>query len=597
MTLDDSLTYRQTTAHGVPAVASTFETMKSATVGLVLRLDGVAEADLPYLSLLPELLREVGVLRGGVPVPYDAMSDRLRREVLDLGVGFDTSFSTGRAELQITGSGDDVEETRRALGWMHDVLTSPDWRPENLPRIRDVVSRRAAQLRDVMSGPEEHWATATAEAYRRQDSALLAHTAAFLTRAHDAFRLSWLLEGGDGKTSKVLASLAPAGEKLDRASLTKLAQALATIDAPHDARPSTAFAEWLTPARALPPASRDRVARAGRELGQLLADLPDGSLATDWASLCEGMARDSSRDPGETLDAFRRVLGTIAHTANARVWMVGSSKTEDAVSEDLARLLSALDAGPAPAVSHSARARITDRARARGATVFDARLAALVNPSTANGAVVNSAPTAGFDETRDGALVDFLAANVFGGSGTHSFYKRIWGAALAYSGGIGVSPRSARMHLYSDRCVDLGQLLRFVDSEVRAAPADPRFVEYAVANTFGARTGDTYEQRANAMATDLVEGVTPERVRAFRARLLALRSRPGLADAIHARLPEVYGAVIPSLSSGMGANVPDGALWFAIGPEAQLAHYETELRASRPKAAVLRLYPRDYWDF
>jgi hypothetical protein len=99
------------------------------------------------------------------------------------------------------------------------------------------------------------------------------------------------------------------------------------------------------------------------------------------------------------------------------------------------------------------------------------------------------------------------------------------------------------------------------------------------------------------MATDLVEGVTPERVRAFRARLLALRSRPGLADAIHARLPEVYGAVIPSLSSGMGANVPDGALWFAIGPEAQLAHYETELRASRPKAAVLRLYPRDYWDF
>ena len=264
---------------------------------------------------------------------------------------------------------------------------------------------------------------------------------------------------------------------------------------------------------------------------------------------------------------------------------------------ELARLVAALDAGPAPTVTHSTRSRVTDRARARGAAVSDARIAALVNPSTANGSIVNSAPTAGLDETKDGALVDFLAANVFSGSGTHSFYKRIWGAALAYSGYIAVSPRAARMHLYTDRCADLPQLLRFVDGEVRSAPADPRFVEYAVANTFGARTGDTYEQRADAMATDLVEGVTPERVRAFRTRLLALRSRPGLTEAIHARLRAVYAEVIPSLASGVSASVPEGALWFAIGPEPQLAHYETELRATRPKATLLRLYPRDYWDF
>ncbi|HEY3822331.1 MAG TPA: hypothetical protein VGL81_34435 [Polyangiaceae bacterium] len=593
MTLDDSLSYRQTTTRGVPVVASTFDTMKSSTVGLVLRLDGVAEADLPYLSLLPELLRDVGVLRGGVPVPYDVMSDQLRREVLDLGVGFDASFTTGRAELEITGSGDDVEETRRALGWMRDVLTSPDWRPENLPRIRDVVSRRAAELRDVMSGPEEYWATSAAEAYRRQDSALLAHTASFLARAHDAFRLSWLLEGGDAATSRVLASLAPAGKRLDRAALTRLAQALATIEAKHEERPTAAFAAWLTAARGLPPASRARIARAGRELGQLLADLPDSSLSSDWASLCSSMARDSARDPREALDVFRRVLGAVAHAANARVWMVGSSKSQDAVSEALGSLLSSLDPGPPPRVMHASRSRVTDRARARGAAPFDARIAALVNPSTANASVSNSAPTAGYDESQDGALVDFLAANVFSGSGTHSFYKRIWGAALAYSGYIAVSPRAARMQLYSDRCADLPQLLRFVDGEVRSAPADPRFIEYAVANTFAARTGDTYEQRARSMSVDLVEGVTPERVRAFRTRLLALRSRAGLSDAVHARLPAVYGEVIPSLSSG----VPEGALWFAIGPEPQLARYETALRATRPKLSLLRLYPRDYWDW
>jgi hypothetical protein len=570
MTLDDSLAYRVASSQGVPLVASTFETMKSSTVGLALRLDGVDEKDLPYLALLPELLRQVGVVRDGIPIPYDEMSDRLRREVLDLGVSFDTSFSTGRAELTITGSGENVEETRRVLGWMRDVLTSADWRPENLPRIRDVVGRSATRLREVMSGPEEYWANGAAEAYRRQDSALLAHTASFLARSYDALRLSWLLEEPDAELAKHLASVGHAGRTLDRAALTKKAQALAK-----DARPS--------------------YARAGRELGQLLADLPDASLGSDWAHLCDTMAADLARDPRLTLAALKRVLAAVTHTGSARVWIVGSPRSQEAVAPDLARLLSALDPSPAPRATHPARSRVTDRARARGATVFDARMAALVDPSTANGSLVDSAPGAGFDETRDAALVDFLAANVFSGSGTHSFYKRIWGAALAYSGYVAVHPRTARVSLYSDRCADLPQLLRFVDGEVRAAKADPRFVDYAVANTFYARTADTYEQRAEGMATDLVEGVTPERVRAFRQRLLGLRSRPGLADAMHARLLPVYGAVVPSLDPS--AAVPDGALWFAIGPEAQVARYERELRAARgDKVAVLRLYPRDFWD-
>jgi Zn-dependent M16 (insulinase) family peptidase len=570
MTLDDSLAYRDSRVQGVPVVASTFETMKSSTVGLALRIDGIDEKDLPYLALLPELLRQVGVVRDGVPVPYDEMNDRLRREVLDLGVSFDTSFSTGRAELSIAGSGENVEETRRALGWMRDVLTGVDWRPENLPRIRDVVGRGATRLREVMSGPEEYWASSAAEAYRRQDSALLAHTASFLARAHDALRLSWLLEEPDAALAKQLESLGRTGRTLDRAALTAKAQALAK-----DKRPAHA--------------------RAGRELGQLLADLPDASLGSDWKHLCDTMAADLSRDPRQTLAALRRVLAAVAHAGNARVWMVGSSRSQEAVAGDLARLLSALDPSPAPRAAHVPRARVTDRARARGAAVFDARVAALVDPSTANGSLVDSAPGAGFDESHDDALVDFLAANVFSGSGTHSFYKRIWGAALAYSGYVAVHPRTARVSLYSDRCADLPQLLRFVDEEVRAAGADPRFVDYAVANTFYARTADTYEQRAQAMATDLVEGVTPERVRAFRRRLLDLRTRPGLAGAMHSRLVPVYGAVVPSLDPK--SPVPDGALWFAIGPEAQIARYERELRAARgEKLAILRLYPRDFWD-
>ena len=597
MTLDDSLAYRTTSVAGVPVVASTFESMKSSSVGLVLRVEGVAPADLPYLALLPSLLRDVGLVRDGVPIPYDAMDDRLRREVLALDVGYDTSFATGRVELAVTGSGADVDETRRALGWMRDVLASPDWRPENLPRLRDVVGRAAASLRDVMSGPEEGWAFSSAEAYRRQDSPLLAHTASFLTRAHDAFRLSWMLEGADAPLSRYLASLGSAGKKLDRAGLRELAQALARIDGKgaHDHETPARVEPWLAAGRVLGATSRARAARAGRELAQLLGELPDASLASDWADLCATMAHGAARDPREAVDGLRRALAAIVHAGGARVWMVGSSRSQEALASDLQRLLGGLPAGSPVAVTYPEGSPVTDRARARGATVFDARVASLVDPSTANGALVDSAPTAGFDETSRSGLVDFLAANVFSGSGAHSFYKRIWGAALAYSGYIAVSPRTGRMHVYSDRCADLPALMSFIDGEVRAAPADARFVDYAVANTFGARTGAAFEDRAASMARDLAEGVTPERVRGFRERLLAMRSTPGLAEAIHARLVPVYAAVAPSLAPP-GAPVPPGALWFAIGPEAQLARYNQALRAARGQPlSVLRLYPRDFW--
>ena len=86
MTFDDLLKWTQETCGGVTRVASTFETMKSATVGLSLRVDAVSEDSLPWLGVLPSLLTEVGVVRDGVPLAYDDVSDRLKREILSFDV-------------------------------------------------------------------------------------------------------------------------------------------------------------------------------------------------------------------------------------------------------------------------------------------------------------------------------------------------------------------------------------------------------------------------------------------------------------------------------------------------------------------------------
>ena len=81
--------------------------MTGATTGLALRLDGVPREELRYLSLLPELLTPVGVIENGRPVPYEEMSERLRREIL-AHADFSTNPRTGRVELVLRG---------RASGW------------------------------------------------------------------------------------------------------------------------------------------------------------------------------------------------------------------------------------------------------------------------------------------------------------------------------------------------------------------------------------------------------------------------------------------------------------------------------------------------
>ncbi len=195
MSNDEPLRWSKDAVGGVPRVASTFDAMKSATVGLLLRLDDLPEEELPWLAALASLVSDVGVLRDGKPVPYDEVQDRLRKEVLDVGVGYSADWSSGRAELSIEASGNDVDETKRALGWARDFLTTPDWRPQNLPRLRDVLERRVSLLHDAITGPEENWVEDVEETLRRQDRPVLMHTSSFLTRAHDAFVLSWRLEG------------------------------------------------------------------------------------------------------------------------------------------------------------------------------------------------------------------------------------------------------------------------------------------------------------------------------------------------------------------------------------------------------------------
>jgi Zn-dependent M16 (insulinase) family peptidase len=580
MTLDDPLEFKSAKlAQDVPLVTSTFDSMTSATTGLALRLDVVPEDRLIYLSLLPRLLTDVGVIENGKPVSYQEMVERLRNEILSLSAEFVANTTTDRYELTMHGAGNNAAEAKRAIGWMKLALFHPDWRPENLSRIRDVVGQSLASLRRTMQGPEERWVRDPETAWRKQDQPLLLATSSFLTRAHNAQRLHWMLmDGGTPAVSDFLTMLGRAsGSRAERTA------ALSSIHG----------GQYAGMAK-LSPREHEIAVEAARDLELTLPDIPDSSLAADWTYLCGQMARDLRQGPARTLELLDEVRRSILVTGGARMFLVGSGATQAELDAGIRDLVSSLDNGPAKKAVYGKTRRIDQRLRGREPEAVRPVFAGLLNANSQGGVFLNSAALTSYRDTSREKLLDYLAANLYSGGGAHSIFMKTWAAGLAYSNGLNANPATGRTGYYAERTPELPQTLKFVIEELRKAKPDPSLTEYAIAGAFGSRAASAYESRGMAIAADLADGVTPEVVTRFRRAILDLRQDPNLSDELFRRMIPVYARTLP----GMGPNAKDvpGAAYLVIGPEKQLSAYEEYLKnVEGPETRVWRLYPRDFW--
>src|SRR5262249_44951121 len=118
LTLDGQIDYHETKIGGVKVGSSIFDNMTGATTGIALRLDAVPEKDLVYVSALPPLIRNTGVIKNGTPLSYEQMSELLRKEILSLNVDLAASYTHDRYEVVVRGAGNDPQESARAVEWM-----------------------------------------------------------------------------------------------------------------------------------------------------------------------------------------------------------------------------------------------------------------------------------------------------------------------------------------------------------------------------------------------------------------------------------------------------------------------------------------------
>lgn len=579
MTLDDELRYEMRNAGGVPLVASTFENMTSGTVGLALRATAIPREQLRYLSLMPELLTRVGVIENGRPVPYEEMSERLRKEILSLNASFATNPRTGRVELVVRGSGIGAEEVGRALRWMTLVLDSPDWRPENLGRIRDVVDQSAGALRNVMQGREEAWVQDPANAYRMQRSAAFLAADSFLTRAHNALRLKWQLREAPAADRDALGafltSLATGGQNKSRAELKTLLAA--------------------APPASLSAAGKALAADAAKDLDLALIDVPDNSLSADWSYLCTAMRDDLLMPPATALQQLDAVRRQLLSASSARLFEVGSSSLQKAIAPQLAALTGKLATGTpaAPAAAQEGSPIVDDRLRQRDPSATNPLYVGLFSSTKPGGVIITSVPVVHYSDASDrDKQLDYLASRLYAGGGAHGIFLKTLAAGLAYSNGLRGSVTSGRGGYYAERTPELPQTVRFVVHELKTAARDTTLADYAIAQVFGeTRAGNTYESRAEGIAADLADQQPPDQVRQFRQSILSLRKEPNLGAALFDRKDRIYARFLPGYDNA--APIVSGSTYFAIGPAKQLDAWDAYLKDNGAK--LYRLYARDFW--
>jgi hypothetical protein len=550
-----------------------------------LRVDGVPREALRYLSLLPELLTSVGVIDQGQPIPYEQMSEGLRREILGLSASFSTNARTGRVELVLRSSGIGRKESRRALEWMNLALYAPDWRAANLPRIRDVVDQQLALLRSTVQSAEELWVQDPANAWRLQRHPAWLASASFMTRMHNALRLRWLLKDPEPEDASAVAAfmtrLAQAGQGLDRARLKDL---LSAGQAPG----------W----ESLTSAQRALMSEALRDLDLSLDDMPDASLGADFGALTLALRDDLATPAAVALARLDGVRRRLLRAGGARMFLASPPDLRADLLPGLRAFTQRLDPQPFAALAPVAEGLISERLRSRGAAPSPTHVG-LLAPNKQGGVIITSVPLVHFDDAGNtDKQLDFLASRLYAGAGSHGVFSRTVGAGLAYSNGLRGTVSQGRVGYYAERTPELPQTVRFVVDLVRNGRPDPALGEYVVAQAFGeTRASQSYEARAEGLAADLADGQAPQSVRRFRQSILGMRRDPRLIDKLYARKDRVHARFLPGYATS-GLDTAHGS-FFVIGPERQLSAWEQYLQATAaPGASPLalqRLYGRDFW--
>ena len=80
-----------------------------------------------------------------------------------------------------------------------------------------------------------------------------------------------------------------------------------------------------------------------KDLDQILNDIPDSSLASDWNYVAKQIRQDLLVSPEKTLSELDKVRQRLLKTGNARIFVIGSQDTQRQLGAGIESLVAGLD--------------------------------------------------------------------------------------------------------------------------------------------------------------------------------------------------------------------------------------------------------------
>lgn len=109
----------------------------------------------------------------------------------------------------------------------------------------------------------------------------------------------------------------------------------------------------------LPETAKNLAVEAAKDLDQILADIPDSSLAADWAYFNNEIRQDLLMSPEQTLTDLNNLRRRILKTGNARMFVIGLRDTQQKLDTNIRSLIAGLENAPATKAIYS-NARLID---------------------------------------------------------------------------------------------------------------------------------------------------------------------------------------------------------------------------------------------
>ena len=572
-TFDDTLSYAQVTIAGVPTVASYVEGAALTEIGLAFDLRDVPHHLYRYLPLLPALLRSTGIQEGEGMTPYSPFEEHIQRHLYRLETRYSAAPEAKRYELMITASGVGLKEFSAALDSVRSVTHANALGPENLSRLVDLLQQHLSLERTLTQRPEEEWIETLAQAFRYQDDHLYLSLMAPPTRAHHLQRLAWQLAGPvptetwqdlQGFATSLLASL-------QTLSGTEIASELADIQ--ETGLRGQLVDYWRGQLQSWPPAL---VWEGLQHLSaEALADLQVGAA--------------------QAIQEMRELQALVLNRSRLRLWLMGDRHLLQQAHPHVETLVRSFPLRDVEAPPGDATPVVWPRLHRRHPELASGYPAYVgyVHEGSLTGNVVVTAKGPTYRDLDEASMITILAGKSLAGTGPHTWYKKTWEAGLAYGNGLDLRPREGTILYYADRCPSVRATLTFIRAMANedSQPTQSSAIDYALAQSFAfSRTALSPSARAEAMAIDLREGLTPERMQRFSQMLRRLRRDPQLLQRVRDTMPRVM-ATVTLGTEHRALQSAAQAVFFVIAPESQL----TELEGDIPGKLLPRLWPSDFW--